>query len=261
MRSIIARGVLAVLVVFLLTLGGCASQDRTWQYPAEPVGEAILTEGTAPLPYRVAVPPLKDERGTTNETSSYWPVAVPFVPYADRTFERPETLEDPEYVDRIEFDPPRDLSKAIASELQKAGVFESVAYTEETNPSNADLVLEGTLRSTTWSRRVTTYGFGGVGTVFWFLGAPIGTNKGALELDLRLVPVDDRATTLWSFRMQFNNQHVEGPYYRLRESVLKYPRGLQHGLEVAAGDLNRLAKERPELFQRGRTLAHLTRMP
>lgn len=241
-----------------LVLSACAADNRAWRYPPDPSGQALYTETGITLPYRLAVPPLKDERGAANETSSYWPVALPVVPYAERTFERPETLKDPEHVDTIVFDPPRDLSKAVASELQRAGIFSSVAYTEQVDPSNADFVLEGTLRSTTWSRRVTTYGFGGLGTVFWFLGAPIGTNKGALELDFRLVPVNDPSTTLWSFRMRFNSQHVEGPYYNLEESVLKYPRALQYGLEVAAQDLTRLAKERPESFQRAQKLARLT---
>ena len=239
-------------------LGACASDNRAWQYPPNPSAEAVFTQSGTALPYRIAVPPLKDERGTTNETSSYWPVALPMVPYAERTFERPESLQDPEHVDTIEFDPPRDLSKAIASELNQAGIFSSVTYTEQPDPSNADFVLEGTLGSTTWSRRVTTYGFGGLGTVFWFLGAPIGTNTGALEINLRLVPINDRSTTLWSFRMQFNSQHVEGPYYNLEESVLKYPRALQYGLEVAVNDLNRLAKERPEAFQRVRKMARVS---
>ncbi len=243
------------------TLSGCALDDRAWQYPPEPSGQAVQTQPGNALPYHIVVPPLKDARGTSNESSSYWPVALPFVPYAERTFERPESLADPEYVDTIKFDPPRDLSKAIASELQRAGIFSSVTYTEQVDPSKADFVLEGTLRSTTWSRRLTTYGFGAFGTAFWFLGAPFGTNTGALELDFRLVPADDPSTTVWSFRMRFNKQHVEGAFYSLEESVLKYPRALQYGLEVAADDLSRLSKERPKAFQRAKKLARLTTTP
>lgn len=253
------RAFSAVMIPMLtVALSACASENRAWQYPADSSGRALYTASGTTLPYRIAVPPLKDERGAANDTSSYWPVALPVVPYAERTFERPETLIDPEQVDKIVFDPPRDLSKAIASELQRAGIFSSVAYTEQVDPSSADFVLDGTLRSTTWSRRVTTYGFGGLGTIFWFLGAPIGTNTGTLELNLRLAPVDDPSATLWSFRMQFNAQHVEGPYYNLQESVLKYPRALQYGLEVAAQDLDRLAKERPEAFQLRQKLARIT---
>ncbi len=262
MNTNLTRAFFAVVTGTLtLALSGCASDNRAWQYPPNPQEQALYTQAATTLPFRVVVPPLKDERGAINETSSYWPVALPIVPYAERTFERPERLKNPEFVDTIVFDPPRDLSKAIAGELQRAGIFTSVAYAEQVDPSKADFVLEGTLRSTTWSRRVTTYGFGGLGTVFWFLGAPIGTNTGALELDFKLIPVNDPSTTLWSFRMRFNSQHVEGAYYSLEESVLKYPRGLQYGLEVAAHDLSRLAKERPEAFKQAQKLARLTPRP
>lgn len=251
MRTTFSRaGMVLMTGALTLTIGACVSQDRAWHYPPQGAGQAVYTQAGISLPYRLAVPPLQDERGTHNEASSYWTVSLPFVPYAERTFERPEALQDPEFVDTIVFDPPRDLSRAIVSELERAGIFSSVAYTEDAGPSQADFVLEGTLRSTTWSRRVTTYGFGGVGTVFWFLGAPVGPNSTALQLDLKLVSAEDPSRTLWSFRMMFRQHHLEGPYYGLPESVRNYPLALQRGLEVAVADLARLAADRPELFKR-----------
>lgn len=247
MKQGFLRGSLTGLMVLAaVSLTGCLG-IRSWEYPPDPPGTYLDVQATAPIDARVAVLPLKDERGHTIK-EQYWLAAIPLVPYGEAVFDRPEEVSHPEEVDRVEFDPPRDFAKAVAKEIEHANVFSSVRYAE-TAPDDADLVIRGTLYASTWNRLFTTYMLGAPGGVLWFLGAPMGSTTTTVKMDLKLTPADGTTPTLWSFTMRFQDRHVDGPYYGIPETVETYPIAVQEALKLAIAHLVQTAENQPETLR------------
>jgi hypothetical protein len=237
----LAAGLLA------MSLAAC-TVAREWQYPPDPPGALLNVKSGKTIPARVAVLPLRDLRGTVVERNG-WKIAIPFVPYGANSFDRPEALQDPAGTPLIHMNPPRDFARAVADELQHAGIFASVAMVESADAAKADLVLSGTLRSTTWRRSYTTYGLGPVGPLFWIFGAPLGKATNSVVMDLQLTPANEPSRTLWRFAMQFEDSHLFGIYYGMERSVENYADSVQETLKPALDNLISIATERPELLQ------------
>jgi len=232
--------------VMALGVSAC-TVTRTWQYPPNPPGTLLNAKSTKTIPATVAVLPLRDLRGQSEERGS-WVVAFPLVPYGVSTFDRPETTKDAWGHDLIHMDPSRDFAKAIVSELQNAGIFSSVALADSAT-AKPDFVLSGTLRSTNWRRSLTTYGLGPVGPFFWILGAPMGNATNTVAMDLQLSPATDPTRAVWQFSMTFEDTHLIGVYYGMEESVENYSEAVQDALKPAIANLVKIATERPEIFQ------------
>src|SRR3989442_1986569 len=89
-------GVFLALFASVMALGPAAcTVTRNWQYPPDPPGTLLNVKGSKTLPVTVAVLPLRELRGANVERGS-WRVALPFVPYALNSFDRPENVHDPE---------------------------------------------------------------------------------------------------------------------------------------------------------------------
>src|SRR5438132_616363 len=171
--------------VMALGLAACAV-TRNWQYPPDPPGTLLNVKGSKTVPVTVAVLPLRDLRGANVERGS-WRLALPLVPYAVNSFDRPETVQDPEGVRLIRMNPSQDFAMAIARELRHAGIFSTVSFAESLT-TKPDLVLSGTIRSTNWRRSFTTYGLGPLGPLVWILGAPMGKATNTVAMALQLTP-------------------------------------------------------------------------
>jgi hypothetical protein len=234
--------------VMALGLAAC-TVTRNWQYPPDPPGSLLNVKGSKTLPVTVAVLPLRDLRGATVERES-WRLALPLVPYAVNSFDRPETVQDPEGVLLIHMNPSRDFAMAIANELRHAGIFSTVAFTESLT-TKPDLVLSGTIRSTNWRRSYTTYGLGPMGPLVWILGAPMGKATNTVAMDLQLAPQNEPSRAMWQFTMEFQDSHLFGIYYGMEESVENYANAVQETLKPAISNLVKIATERPELFRPG----------
>lgn len=221
---------------------------RAWQYPPDPPGALLNVKSSKMIPARVAVLPLRDLRGTTAERHS-WITAVPFVPYGANSFDRPEAVQDPAGVPLIHMNPSRDFARAIADELQHAGIFVSVSMVEAAGAAKPDLILSGTLRSTNWRQSYTTYGLGPVGPLFWIFGAPMGKATNTVEMDLQLTPANEPSRVLWRFAMQFEDSHLFGIYYGMERSVENYADSVQETLKPALDNLVTIATEHPELLR------------
>jgi hypothetical protein len=242
--------VLLTLSASVLALGLAAcTVTRNWQYPPDPPGALLNIKGAKTLPVTVAVLPLRDLRGANVERGS-WRMALPLVPYAVNSFDRPETAQDPEGVRLIHMSPSQDFAKAIAKELKHAGIFSSVAFTESLT-TKPDLVLNGTIRSTNWRRSYTTYGLGPLGPLVWILGAPMGKATNTVALDLQLTPANEPSRAMWQFTMEFEDSHLFGIYYGMEESVENYANAVQESLKPAINNLVKIATERPELLRPG----------
>jgi len=224
-------------------LSGCLG-NRDWQYPPSSTGAFLNEKAEKPISAKVIVLPLEDLRGNAKK-DEYWKVAIPLIPYGDRKYERPETAENPEEVDVIQFDPPNDFAQSIAAEINQAGIFSSVKFAKDEGQQPADLAFRGRLRSTDWNRRLYSYLLAPVGVVFWALGLPMSEITTVLELDLRLTSLNDPSKVLWNMTMEFEGKQYDGPYYGLGNAVESYPEALQEALKPAIADLVGLANQDP----------------
>lgn len=243
----VSRNSLSVSMLLLLclsTLTGCLG-NRNWQYPPASTGSFLKEKAASPIPVKAIVLPLEDLRGN-GVKEEYWKVTIPLIPYGDTQYQRPETAEKPEKVDVVMFDPPNDFAQSIAAEFNQAQIFSSVNFAKDEGQQPADLAFRGRLRSTDWNRSLTTYGFGPVGVVFWMLGLPMSKTTTALELDLRLTPLNDPSKVLWNMTMDFEGKQLDGPYYGLENAVESYPEALQEALKPAIADLVGLANQDPK---------------
>jgi hypothetical protein len=242
--SLTGRVVFLLLVFGCLSLTGCLG-NRDWQYPPSSTGGYLHSKAAKPISVKVIVLPLEDLRGNATK-DEYWKVAIPLMPYGDTHYERPETAENPEKVDVVRFDPPNDFAKAIAAELSQAGVFSSVKYVQDEKQEMADVVLRGSIRATDWDRRLTTWGFGPVGPVFWLLGAPMSWTTTTLAMDISLTPANNPNKVLWRQKMIAEGHWTDGIYYNLGEPAKLFPESLQEALKEAVDDLVNIANENPQ---------------
>ncbi len=231
-----------VLIIGVLSVSGCLGA-REWTYPPPPDKAYVATPAKDSIPARLVVLPLEDLRGTQVK-DEYWKVAIPLVPHGVASYDRPETVVDPEQVDELFFDPPKDFARALADEIREANIFSAVIFAEDQTPPPGDYVLRGHLHSTKWERRLTTYLLGPLGTIFWMIGLPMGETTTEVEMDLRLTPAGDPSQVLWSFAMKFQGAVNDGVYYGLEESVQSYPVALQDALRPAINDLADKSKTR-----------------
>ncbi|MDT7042034.1 hypothetical protein [Candidatus Nitronereus thalassa] len=234
--------VLCVLMIGALSVSGCLG-NREWTYPPLPDKTYLDVPPQDPISARLVVLPLEDLRGNKVQ-DEYWKVAIPLVPHGVASYDRPETVVDPEEVDELFFDPSKDFARALADEIREAKIFSSVTFAGGESPPSSDYVLRGRLHSTKWERRLTTYLLGPLGTVFWMIGLPMGETTTEVEMDLRLTPTGDPSQVLWSFAMKFQGAVNDGVYYGLEESVQSYPVALQDSFRPAIIDLAEKSKTR-----------------
>ena len=244
MRVLFIR--LIIYMVFMigcLSLTGCLG-NRNWQYPPSASGTYLNAKADAVVPAKAIVLPLEDLRGE-GVKEEYWKATIPLVPYGDTVYQRPESVEHPEQVDVVRFDPTQDFSKAIAAELNQAGIYSSVKFAKDVAQEPAEVAFRGRLRSTEWKRRLYTYLLGPVGVVFWILGLPMSETTTDLVLDLQLTPVNEPNKVLWNMTMDFEGKQFDSPYYGLEDAVVSYPSALQEALKPAVADLVGLANQDP----------------
>ena len=245
-RLFSVRTVFGVLLMASLIMGGCLG-SREWTYPPPPDKTYLEVSTSQKIQANLVVVPLEDKRGN-GVKEEYWKAAVPLVPHGVTAYDRPETIPNPERVDDVDFDPPRDFMRALVEEVKRSDLFSSVTYAESPDSASGDVVLRGQLHSTRWERRITTYLFGPFGTMFWMLGLPMGNTTTEVSLDMQLTPSGEPANVLWSFAMEFEGREVDGLYYGLEDSVRSYPVALQDALRDVIRDLADKAPARVKRF-------------
>ena len=236
--------VIILSMLFMMATSGCLG-NRDWQYPPAASGKYLENRAASSLAAKAVVLPLEDLRGKS-EKEEYWKATIPLVPYGDTIYQRPEMAKNPEEVDIVRFNPSHDFAKAIAAELDKAGIYSSVKYAKDILQKPADVAFRGRLRSTEWKRRLYTYLLGPIGTVFWILGLPMSETTTDLELDLSLIPLNEPTKILWNMTMEFEGKQLDSPYYGLEDAVESYPLALQEALKPAVADLVGLANQDPD---------------
>ncbi len=231
-----APALLCAAILAALSTAGCLG-SREWTYPPPP-GKAYLdVEVAQSHAAGLVVFPLEDQRDMMVREDA-WKVAIPLVGYAVTAYDRPEEVPHPERINEVIFDPPRDFARAMADEIRHANIFSSVTFQAGDQPVPPDdFVLRGRLRSTRWSRALSAYLLGPIGTVAWMAGLPMGTVTTSVVLDLQLTSAGDPSRALWDFAMEFEGKVWNGVYYGQETSVMQYPRAIQEALRSALSDL------------------------
>lgn len=232
-----------VLLVVSLTITGCLG-SRDWNYPPPPEKAYLGVSADQKVDGSLVVVPLDDKRGT-EVREQYWAAAIPFIPHASATYDRPEEASNPAPTDVVSFSPSRDFARALAEEIRKTNIFTSVTFVDKDQPlPPSDFVLQGRLYSTRWERTISTYLLGPAGTALWFAGLPLGTTETEVEMFAQITRAGEPDNALWGFAMEFEAKETESIYRGLEDSVTNYPRGLQEGLRLAIEDLVEKAPSR-----------------
>ena len=221
-----------VVLLVSLSMAGCLG-SREWTYPPFPSQAYLNTKAVEAHPVRLVVFPLEDQRGMTVQEDT-WKAAIPLVWQVVTAYDRPETVPDPEHVDKLIFDPPHDFARAVVAEIRNANIFSSVTFLDGAQQvSSDDFVLRGRLRSTRWERKLSTYLLGPFGPLVWMAGFPMGTVTTSVLMDLELTSAEDPSRVLWDFAMEFEGQVWDGVYYGLEDAVMHYPQAVQEALRPA----------------------------
>jgi len=211
---------------------GCTKHIK-WTYP--PVTKPPV-KVESKLPLVVAVLPFEDVRGYVSK--NYSPLIVlPGIPYIPIHYDRPEAVIGYLSIANYDSEPHLDLAQAAAYELNKSGLFERVFFTEGEGAETADLILTGEIKSTYFRGKGYPYCLGIIGAVFWYLGAPAGSMKNVLILDLSLSSQQTRKRT-WNYSIKKEWSQLGSLYYNWGEDVDGFSLLMQEGMQEAIRDLD-----------------------
>ena len=170
--------VVLLIVSALIALSGCLGR-RSWVYNPR----AVPSMSPPIVKQTIAVPPFIDERPTLNDDGLAY-AAIPGLPYGWQHLEAPEGVGKHVQTGEWHFCPPEDFAKALAGELSISGMFEEAFYTYR--PGEADLVLQGRLRSTRYNGKSFMYAFSYYGMLAWFIGFPQYSSSNRVEVEFTL---------------------------------------------------------------------------
>lgn len=225
---------LTMLPVFA---SGCGA---TFEYhPSDKLGVDIK-----PLPLKVVVMHLQDDRGRENKDYSscgMWPL----VPYAKIHYDRPEggrPFYGPHFVNisTYDFHPAEDFAAAVARELEQNHFFETVVLASRDAISDADLVLSGRITKTTYDATVYFYLLGPLVGVPYLIGLPMASVTNVLGVEFVMNRSSDNAV-VWSHEVRREWSTTVGVYYNTRDELDGFPlllrEELHQGMEKLAQDL------------------------
>ena len=197
---------------------GCASpalRSTRWERPPD----------HTPLPLSVSVVRLQNHRPQHRRSrrALAW---IPMVPASSRVIERPGR-------------PKTGIAQVLAKRLKEARVFSSVKYLERVPPEGskreADLILDGAVRSSRLEATLFTYGLSFLAHPLWILGIPRHRIGYDLRFYLRIVN-GRTGEVLWDHEVHEKWSHWRGYYYG--RNLGKFPILIEQGIEKAIRHLD-----------------------
>lgn len=208
---------------------GCAT-PQTWLYRPEPAAERrpllVLT---------VAVPPFQDARANAN-TDELMQYAMPLFPFGWQDLSHPEYEQRHANSGTWLWKPDEDLARATVAELDQARIFKQVAFSR--GAGEADLKLEGTVKSTRYRSQMFSYGLSVVCPLFWVLGAPSDSFDNELVLAFRLRE-NGNDKVLWE--KEYSRQIGKTSWIYNVQNDFRYPELAKAILRQLADDLGAIA--------------------
>jgi hypothetical protein len=234
-----AFGILSAYLVSTL-LAGCSVNAR-WTYPLKP---PIKVVDPNPPDIKIAALPARDLRGAKNVAVTQVLFLIPLMPFGWIEHQRPEAAR--EFMSIREFDGNlvEDIPKAIAQHWREAGISKQVFFDYGLLADQADFTLHTTLNKTTYYGRITSYGLSFFGVYLWIFGAPAGSHKVILDIDLELR--DKAGNTAWKGKVKRDYFEWVGLFYGQGSDMDGLALGLQKGLDEIAKEI---AESRAKLVQ------------
>jgi hypothetical protein len=215
---------------------GCTA---TFKYnPSDPVDVAIK-----PLPLKVVVTPLQDNRGNKNSDLPLCSYGMPLLAYGKVHDDRPEGggpgAGRPHHVGNLtfEFNPAADIAAAVAVELAQNHFFDTVVFGSRNTVSDADLVLGGRITKTDYDATIYCYLLGPLAGVPYLLALPMASVTNVLEVEFVMYRASDNAV-VWSHEVKEKWGMTLGFYYNTYADLDGFPimlrEGLHRGMETLA---------------------------
>lgn len=225
----------AVFCSASLIAAGCGTTAK-FVYPSNPQNLVRLAE--APKDDRsVAVLPFEEARPDKNSMGGLFLYMIPLMPFGTLTYERPDAARLFVSINDFKFDVAEDLAKAAVTSLQRANLFRRVFFSYGGDVATAQLVLNGTVKSTRYRGRVFSYGLSVYGLGLSFLGLPLGSSTNTLHVALRMTR-PDQPTPLWTYEFNKEATIVQGLYYRMGYDIKAYTTLMEEGMNEAIRDLD-----------------------
>jgi hypothetical protein len=183
----------------------------------------------------VAVLPFREDRPLKNVSATRYMWLVPVVPFGWVSYERPEAARVLNSIEKYEFQLDEDLGKAAARSFEQSTLFHRVYFTLGGETREADLVLRGTARHTTYDGKIWSYGLSVCAYPLWWIGAPFGSSTNNLDIELRLE--DENENLLWTYDYASNDWLIQGYYYNYGDDITNMAGLMEQAMNAALNDL------------------------
>lgn len=233
---------IALWLTFAQILTGCGTTAK-FVYPSNPQNLTKLYDEPK-YGLKVAVLPFDEERGDENSWSKIILYAIPLRFTSSYKFERPDAASEFMTIGKFDFDVTEDLAKAVVASLKKSNLFNNVYFSYGGDIEDADLIINGRIKSTLYEGTVYSYGLSIFGPLLWILGLPAGTSGN--ELNLQIVLNSHKAKEpVWEYDFEKKKVITQGLYYQWGHDIRSYATLMEEGMNEAIKDLDRTLTSMP----------------
>jgi len=222
----------SVALIGVLGTAGCSTQAK-WTYPLD--SHDLFVSQAPAVNLTVAVLPFREDRPLKNVSATRYMWLIPVVPLGWVTYERPEAARVLNSIEKYEFQLDDDLGKAAARSFQQSKLFHRVYFTLGGETREADLILRGTARHTTYDGKIWSYGLSVFVYPLWWIGVPFGSSTNKLALELRLE--DENENSLWTYDYSGDDWLIQGYYYNYGDDVTNMAGLMEQAMNAAVNDL------------------------
>lgn len=212
---------------------GCNTQGK-WTYPVDD-SQLYRSPVKNPAGLTIAVLPFREARPLTNRSATVFLYLIPLMPFGFVNYERPEAAQMFNTIGKYELQLDEDLAKAVVRSVEESGLVRRVYFTLGGETKEADLVLQGTARGTTYHGKIISYCLSAFGPLLWIFGLPAGTSDNTLEFTLSLKSRE--GNELWTHSFSGKESIVQGLYYNWGNDALNFATLMQLGMNEALKDL------------------------
>ncbi len=234
--------------LFVCAFASCVVSSCTCEQFGYPANGSFMTEvSLIPLIDKtVEVIPFQDYRAVDSNTNMYILWLIPCFPYGYGVYERPEKANFFTSISKYKFDPPADLARAASTSFQLSNLFKNVQYSNIQGEYKADYILSGKIYSTQYTGRRFSYCTSFLNTIFWTLGAPLGTSYNRMAFSVFLK--NRNGDIIWQYSGDKNDYVVEW-IYDSHDDCSMYPALTNQILNEAIMDLYNNSIANPNLLK------------
>ena len=174
-----------LLISILLISTFCCSCNKTWQYRTKSIKKAVV------LNESVTVLPFQDRRPKQNSDLAILSI-LPLLPYGWQNLDLPEMAFGGHANTGIWlYNPKEDFARALAEELNEAGVFQEAVF-DYYGSKESKYIVRGNLIKSRYNSKIYTYFISSIAFFPWLLGAPATYTHSDLEIELSLIRTADQ---------------------------------------------------------------------